>query len=235
VRSRTLFFALATALATPQAYAQTVPDAVEPGAGAAAEVQPSAQGEWALYPHERHIMVRAEATVGARMNDPYAAGALAPISPLLEGSYQFLHVGRFLMGPTLGFQAGFDATGAQFAIQPGWQVFRRLGSRVALTGRAAIPVLITRGACTADRVRADQGFPGFGFSLNRTTLPVPSAGYCPTASVGVELAAGAAFYVTSGVAVTAEAIFDTYFGDSGIVFPILGGGLGVMVDYEVLP
>lgn len=228
-----MFFALVTALATPQAYAQTVPDASEPGS-AGAEQTPT-QGGWRLYPNERHILVRAEATVGARLNDPYAAGGLAPISPLLEGSYQFLHVGSFLMGPTLGFQAGFDATGAQFAVQPGWQVYRRFAGRFAATARASIPILITRGACQADRVRADNGFPGFGFSLNRTTLPVPSAGYCPTASVGVELGAGGSLFITSGVALTAEVIFDTYFGDSGIVFPIIGGGLGVMVDYEVLP
>jgi hypothetical protein len=230
-----LFFALAAALSTPMALAQTPPDAVEPGAAGAEGEQPSTQGGWALYPHERHILVRAEATLGARLNDPYAAGSLAPITPLLEGSYQFLHVGRFLMGPSLGFQAGFDATGAQFAIQPGWQVYRRFAGRVAVTGRASLPILITRGACAADRVRADNGFPGFGFSLNRTTLPVPSSGYCPTASVGIELGAGGAFFITSGVALTAEVIFDTYFGDSGIVFPIFGGGVGVMVDYEVLP
>ena len=84
-------------------------------------------------------------------------------------------------------------------------------------------------------VRADNGFPGYGYSLNRTTLPVPSAGYCPTLGLGVEVGVGAAFYVTSGIAITAEGIFDVYFGDSRIVFPIVGGGLGVMVDYEVLP
>ncbi len=229
-----MFFAACAVLATPQALAQTAPDATEPGAGGGVE-QPSSSGGWTLYPRERHIMVRAEATVGALLNDPFDAGSLAPITPLLEGSFQFLHVGRFLMGPSLGFQAGFDVTGAQFAIQPGWQVTLRLASRFAVTGRAAIPVLITRGACSADRVRADNGFPGFGFSLNRTTLPVPSSGYCPTTAVGVELAAGAALYITSGIAVTAEAIFDTYFGDSGIVYPLIGGGVGVMVDYEVLP
>ncbi len=228
-----MFFAFVTALATPQAYAQTAPDASEPGAAGAE--QPSTSGGWRLYPNERHIVVRAEATVGARLNDPYSVGALAPVSPLLEGNYQFLQVGSFLVGPTLGGRAGVDATGAQFAVQPGWQVYRHFSGRLALTGRAVIPILITRGACTAERVRADSGVPGFGFSLNRTSLPVPSAGYCPTASVGIELGAGGSLFITSGVALTAEVIFDTYFGDSGISFPIIGGGLGVMVDYEVLP
>ena len=230
-----MFFAAATALAAPQAYAQTVPDATEPTGEAVEAQSPGAQGGWTLYPNERHLLVRAEATLGARLNDPYAAGVLAPVSPFVEATYQFLNVRRFQMGPSLGFQAGFDASGAQFSIQPGWHVLRRFTERLAVTARADIPILITRGACAADRVRADQGFPGFGHPLNRQTLPVPSAGYCPTVAVGVEVGAGAAFYVTSGVAITAEAIFDLYFGDSGIVFPILGGGVGVMVDYEVLP
>ncbi len=224
---------MAAALAAAPAAAQTVPDATEPGASPAHEG--ASQGGWTLYPRERHILVRAEATVGARLNDPYDAGALAPIAPYLQGSYQFLHVGRFQMGPSLGFQAGIDHVGAQFAIQPGWQVFRRFTGRLALTGRVEVPILITQGACAVDRVRADPAFPGHGFSLNAMTLPVPSAGYCPTVSVGVEAAVGAALYLTSGVALTGEVIFDLYFGDSAITFPILGGGLGLMVDYEVLP
>ncbi len=225
-----MFFAAALVLAAHPAAAQTAPDETEPGAASAGSA-----GSWRLYPNERHIVVRAEATVGARLNDPYAAGTLAPISPLLQGSYQFLHVAGFTMGPSLGVQLGLDATGAQVAFQPGWQVMRRLSPRFGVSGRVEIPFLLTRGACAADRVRADNGFPGYGYSLNRTTLPVPSAGYCPTLGLGVEVGVGAAFYVTSGIAITAEGIFDVYFGDSRIVFPIVGGGLGVMVDYEVLP
>lgn len=222
-----MFFAAAAALAAPPVAAQT--------AGDVGEAPPEETRGWRLYPNERHVLVRAEATVGARLNDPYAQGALAPITPFLQGSYLFLRAGGFLMGPSLGAQAGIDPASPQFTAQVGWQVYRRFSGRFAFTGRLDVPLLITRGACPVDRVNADPGFPGYGIEPNRNTLPVPSTGYCPAVGVGVEAAAGAALYITSGVALTAEAIFDMYFGDSAILFPVVGGGLGLMVDYEVLP
>lgn len=231
-----MFLVAAVALATPQVVAQTAHDPTEPGATPApAEASPATESGWRRYPGERHILVRGEATVGMRLNDPYAAGTLAPPGGYLQGSFLFLHAGPFLMGPALGFQAAADGIGPQFAVQPGWQALARLSGRFGVTVRAEIPVLITRGACPVERVPADPGFQGHGVEINRTTLPVPSTGYCPTVSLGLELAGGAAVYLTSGVALTGEVIFDMYFGDSFIPFPVLGGGLGLMVDYEVLP
>jgi hypothetical protein len=51
----------------------------------------------------------------------------------------------------------------------------------------------------------------------------------------VELAAGGALYLLSGFAVTAEVSFNMYFGDGGIIYPLIGGGIGLLFDYEVLP
>lgn len=53
--------------------------------------------------------------------------------------------------------------------------------------------------------------------------------------MGFEAAVGGAFYIRSGLAITAEAVFDLYLGNGGSVYPIIGGGLGILVDYEVLP
>lgn len=231
-----MFLVAAFALATPQVAAQTAHDPTEPGASSAtAESAPVASSGWHRYAGERHILVRGAATMGVRLNDPYAAGALAPVGGYLQGNFLFLHAGPFQMGPSLGFQASADSIGPQFTVQPGWQALARFSGRFGVLARAEIPVLITRGACPVDRVPADPGFQGHGVQINNSTLPVPSTGYCPTVSLGLELAGGAALYLTSGVALTGEVIFDLYFGDSFIPFPVLGGGLGIMVDYEVLP
>jgi hypothetical protein len=223
-----LYFAAAVALAAPSVGAQTAPDMTEP-----TQSQPSSG--WRLYPNERHITVRAEAVAGLRLSDPYAQGSAVPFGALLQGSYLFMKAGPLLMGPSLGLQLGFDPVGTQAAIQPGWHALWRLMPRLGLTGRVDIPLLITPGGCPVDRVPADPTFMGQGFPINTTTLPVPSAGTCPTFAFGAELGVGAAFYITSGVAITAEATFNMYFGDSFLFFPIFGGGLGLMVDYEVLP
>lgn len=219
-----MFFCAAMTLAALPAAAQSGPDGSES----------QGSGGWRVYPSERHILVRAEATLGARLNDPYSAGALAPVAPFVEGSFLFLRAGRFLMGPSLGAQVGIDRVGVQATVQPGWTVYRRFSGRFAASARVDVPLLITQGGCGSERVDAGV-YPGAGYVLNRTRIPVPNGGYCPALSVGIEAAVGGSFYLTSGFALTAEAIFDTYFGDSGISFPILGGGVGVLFDYEVLP
>lgn len=228
MRAPALFFAAAAALAAPSVGAQTAPDTSEPSQA------PPSSG-WRLYPNERHITVRAEAVAGVRLSDPYAQGSAAPFGMLLQGGFLFVKAGPLLMGPSLGVQMGFDSVGLQTAIQPGWQALWRLAPRFALTGRVDIPLLITPGACPVDRVPADPSFMGQGFQINRSTLPVPSAGTCPTFAFGAELGVGAALYLTSGIALTAEASFDMYFGDSFLFFPVFGGGVGLLVDYEVLP
>lgn len=226
-----MYFAAATALAAPTVGAQTPPDTTEPSPAA-----PSASsGGWTLYPNERHVTVRGQFVAGLRLSDPYAQGRMTPLGASLGGSFLFVKAGPMLMGPSLGVQLGFDPVGTQVAFQPGWQALWRMGSRFGLTGRVEIPLLVTPGACPVDRIMADPGFTGQGFELNRTTIPVPSTGTCPTVTFGAEVGVGAAVYVTSGIALTAEATFDMYFGDSFLFFPILGGGVGVMIDYEVLP
>ena len=127
------------AVAAPAA-AQTPRDETEPTRGAAPDEGGARDGGWRTYPNERHILVRAGANVGARLSDPFAQGALAPITPYVEGTYAFVHLGSFLLGPTLNFQTGIDKTGAQFAIQPAATLFRRFNNLFGLTARVGVPL-----------------------------------------------------------------------------------------------
>ena len=129
------------AVAAPAA-AQTPRDETEPTRGAAPDEGGARDGGWRTYPNERHILVRAGANVGARLSDPFAQGALAPITPYVEGTYAFVHLGSFLLGPTLNFQTGIDKTGAQFAIQPAATLFRRFNNLFGLTARVGVPLLV---------------------------------------------------------------------------------------------
>lgn len=231
MRAYGLFFAAAAALAPAIAAAQPA----EPAMGEAA----APSGRWQVRPRERHVFLRVEGGLSARLSDPFSFGALAPPSVLVQASFPFLHLGGFLLGPSLGVQGGIDANGAQGAVQPGVTLHRRFTERWAANARVDVPILITRGACPPPGAlpvpvgRTD--LQGMGVQGNRNSVPVPGTGYCPTVAVGVEAAVGGAFYLTSGFAITAEAIFDVYFGDGGLTYPLIGGGLGVLFDYEVLP
>jgi hypothetical protein len=62
----------------------------------------------------------------------------------------------------------------------------------------------------------------------------------PDENVGGELALGGAFFVTSGIGVSAELVGDLFYGAgtyqvATAVYPIVSGQLGIIVDYEVLP
>lgn len=192
-----------------------------------------------MHPNERHLLVRAEFGIGARLRDPFSYGVLSPPSVLVEGTYAFVHLGNFLLGPSLGLQGGIDRNGMQFTVQPGVQIYRRFTSAVSAHARVDVPMLITRGACQrSPGLAIPAGSPqwvGSGIAPNRSVVYPPGWGYCPELSVGFEVAAGGAFYIRSGLAITAEAIFDLYLGNGGSVYPIIGGGLGILVDYEVLP
>lgn len=192
-----------------------------------------------MHPNERHILLRTEFGVGARLRDPFSYGVLSPPSLLVQGTYAFLHVGNFLLGPSLGLQGGIDRNGAQVTVQPGVQIYRRFTAALAAHARVDVPVLITRGACPrGPGLMISTGSPqwvGGGIAPNRSVVYPPGWGFCPEVSVGLEVAVGGAFYVRSGLAVTAEAIFDIYLGNGGSIYPIIGGGLGILVDYEVLP
>lgn len=227
MRAQAFFVAAAITAFAGSAAAQADP---EPGAEA-----PSAGG-WTLHPHEKHILVRAEFSTGFQLQDPFAQGRLAPPSLLVEASFAFLRVGPVLLGPSLGVQAGFDGTYAQLAVQPGIMGHWRLSPRWALNARVDVPLLITRGACEPfATLSAGPGFQGSGILANRGQVIAPGPGYCPALAVGTEVAVGGAFYVRSGFAITAEAIFDLYFGDGGFIYPSIGGGIGVLLDSEILP
>jgi len=68
----------------------------------------------------------------------------------------------------------------------------------------------------------------------------PSFVLTPDPTFGGELAGGFAWFLTSRIGVSGEAIFDIFYGAGtprkGITtYPILSGQLGLLVDYEVLP
>lgn len=227
MKTRAFLFAVGLVLTALPAAAQELGDPPAPSSG------------WTVHPGERHILVRTQFGIGARLRDPFSYGVLSPPSVLVEGTYAFLHVGRFLLGPSLGLQGGLDRNGPQLAIQPGVQIFRRFTAAVAAHARIDVPLLITRGACERQAgLMIPTGSPqwvGNGIAPNRSVVYPPGWGYCSELAVGFEAAVGGAFYVRSGLAVTAEAIFDLYLGNGGAVYPVIGGGLGILVDYEVLP
>ncbi|MDO9020257.1 MAG: hypothetical protein Q8S73_43765 [Deltaproteobacteria bacterium] len=227
MKTRAFLFAVGLVLAALPAAAQDVSDPPAPSSG------------WTVHPSERHILVRTQFGIGARLRDPFSYGVLSPPSVLVQGTYAFLHLGKFLLGPSLGLQGGIDGNGAQIAVQPGVQIYRRFTDVIAAHARVDVPLLITRGACQrSPGLMVPAGSPqwvGSGIAANRGVVYPPGWGYCPELSVGFEVAAGAAFYVRSGLAVTAEAIFDLYLGNGGSIYPIIGGGVGILVDYEVLP
>ena len=62
----------------------------------------------------------------------------------------------------------------------------------------------------------------------------------PDVNPGLELAAGAAYFLTAAVAASAEVTFDLFYGAGTeqvryAVYPLLGAQLGIVIDYEVLP
>lgn len=67
----------------------------------------------------------------------------------------------------------------------------------------------------------------------------PSIVLSPDPTVGGELAAGFAWFLTGKVAIAGELVFDVYYGagtyDVGVAaYPILSGQLGLLVDHEFL-
>lgn len=68
----------------------------------------------------------------------------------------------------------------------------------------------------------------------------PSIVLAPDPTVGGELAAGFAWFLTGKIAIAGELVFDVYYGagtyDVGIAtYPILSGQLGLLIDHEFLP
>ena len=68
----------------------------------------------------------------------------------------------------------------------------------------------------------------------------PSLIVIPDPTIGGEIAAGFAWFLTGKIAVAAELVFDLYYGagthDVGVAtYPILSGQLGLLIDHELLP
>lgn len=68
----------------------------------------------------------------------------------------------------------------------------------------------------------------------------PSIIVTPDPTVGGEIAAGFAWFLTGKIAIAGELVFDLYYGagthDVGIAtYPILSGQLGLLIDHELLP
>jgi hypothetical protein len=68
----------------------------------------------------------------------------------------------------------------------------------------------------------------------------PSIIVTPDPSIGGEVAAGFAWFLTGKIAIAGELVFDLYYGagthDVGVAtYPILSGQLGLLIDHELLP
>jgi hypothetical protein len=116
------------------------------------------------------------------------------------------------------------------ARRAGWRAARR-GDAPDLFARGISQQVLTPSYLLA--FRPSSRFFGYG-RLG------PSIILSPDPTIGGELAAGAALFFTSRVALAGELCFDLYYGagtpERGVIaYPILSGQLGLLVDYEVLP
>jgi hypothetical protein len=226
VRAYRNFFPLAALLSVASTARAQSPDA-EHAAAAPEGESTTPQSGYVSYPNERHLLFRATAGSGLRLNDTYGLGALLPAYASVDASFLFLNVGAFRMGPMLGVEAGFDSGGAgmQWAIMPGWMALWRVSSLLAFTGRVNVPILITRGQTGY--------FPIMYMSQQPVGAPLQ---HNLAASLGIaEIGVGAAVYLTSGFALTAEISGGAYLGDTGYPAAYFGFGGGVLVDCELLP
>jgi hypothetical protein len=229
VKAHTSFLALAAVLAAgSSAWAQHPPDGESPpGEGSAAEGASTAPGAYPTYRNERHLLVRLLGGSGLGFNNAYGRGLVLPPFVFLQGSFTFLNVGAIHMGPSLGAQSGLDFahSGVQWTVQPGWMVHYRPTSALALNARLDVPFLFTRGVTQPEMVNPSSGQAPVYAPIHHTL----DAGF------GIEAGLGAAYYLTAGLALTAELSGGFYFGDSFYTFPYVGLGLGVLVDFEILP
>jgi hypothetical protein len=68
----------------------------------------------------------------------------------------------------------------------------------------------------------------------------PSVLLTPDSNVGAELAAGGAWFATTGLGLSSELVFDLFYGAAtyertATAYPVLSLQLAVVVDVEVLP
>ncbi len=208
---------------------------------------PPASSSWPTLPNERHLLVRLQGGVGLRLVNPWGASPLSPPWIHAQIGFLFINAGPVRMGPTVGGQIGLDLgrAGVQGAPQVGWAMLVPVAERVSLNIRADVAGMITRGSA-AFRPSAMRTNPSAcePFNIAPVMLPNTQSGgsgvdvpqgtrSCIGFVPGFEVAAGPAIYLSSGIALTAELAFSGWIGDS-LFYPVLGLGLGLMIDYEML-
>jgi hypothetical protein len=132
---------------------------------------------------------------------------------------------------SLSLTRGYVDFGAAFAVGPpgGFQHGAALRLSVALGG-------VAQQVLTPSYFIAYRG-PRRVMAYGRLG---PSIILSPDANVGGEIAVGGAYFLTAGIAASAEIIGDLYYGagtpDAGAsVVPVVSAQLGILIDYEVLP
>ena len=163
---------------------------------------------------DKHLLGSLEFGRGLRFNNPYRlATELGASASSLSSTAAYADLG---IGITFGSADGLQHGGAVHA-------------SFAMTG---VPqATITPGYMIA--YRGPRAFMGYG-RLG------PSFVLTPDPTIGGEVAAGFAWFVTGKVAIAGELVFDIYYGAGthhvGIAtYPVLSGQLGLLFDQEFLP
>lgn len=155
----------------------------------------------------------AELGRGVRFNNPFRLATelgQSAQSVSLTAAYADLGLG-LVYGPPDGVQHG-GALHASFAL------------------KGISQAVLTPAYCLA--YRGSQPFLAYG-------RVGPSIVLTPDPTVGGEIAAGFAWFLTGNIAIAGELVFDLYYGagtyDVGIAsYPILSGQLGLLIDHELL-
>lgn len=166
---------------------------------------------------ERGTYLRPFATIGTgmglRFNNPYRlATPLGETAESLSTTAPYLSLGG----------------GVAFGDPTGWQHGPVMRWDFALTG---VPQHILVPSWGAFRRGALLG------GWTRFGLPILLS---PDANMGIEVAAGVAWYVRAGVGVTAELLGDLVWGaatpdNKRPAYPVLSGQLGALIEWEKLP
>jgi hypothetical protein len=186
---------------------------------------------WPVISGEKHLMARITGGGAIRLLDPWGSGAFAPPWMLVQGSFLFGAGGPVRLGLSVGGQLGFDQgrSGMQYALQPGLVALIRPSGSIGLLARLDVPILFTRGQNTIEQLGSGtDGLTGHSPIRYPADRPI-------VATMGFELGLGATYFITSGFGIVLEVNTSLYLGDSGFSYPLLGGGLGLVVDYELLP
>lgn len=132
---------------------------------------------------------------------------------------------------SVSLTAGYVDLGVAYALGPpdGLQHGAALRLSIALAG-------VSQQALTPSYLLAYRGEQRF-LAYGRLG---PSILLSPDPNVGAEVGAGLGWFLTAGLGLVAELVFNAYSGagtrqTSAAVYPVLSGQLGLLVDYELLP